>query len=453
MNQTNSDHIFNQLRKKHPYLVFERFNILRDQQSIKIRFEFNLSGDVLFSPQLSVDTSFHRFDYVSDESLENLAFHIGMIELVSYWKAACPPEVIVRPYALDESQIAWWKKLWFYGLGEFFYTNGIHADQENFVKITATAEQSVTPFSAKSADHVLVPVGGGKDSVVTLELLKRAGYNVIPFILNPRDASVQTAINAGFRREEILVFNRTIDPKLLDLNAKGYLNGHTPFSALLAFITLLAAEVTGTKYVALSNESSANEPTIPGTHVNHQYSKSVDFEKDFRDYISDYVTPDIEYFSFLRPLNELRIGRLFSLFPQHFDSFRSCNVGSKTGVWCGKCPKCLFTRIILGPFIPEQKMTEIFGKELFDDPELKQSFDELTGIAGEKPFECVGTVDEVNAALHHIIDKKTGTLPYLLNYYSQEKTASANTFNDLMTQFDPVNFLPPAFESILKSAL
>ena len=229
--------------------------------------------------------------------------------------------------------------------------------------------------------------------------------------MNPRGATVECARVAGFAIDDVLVIRRTIDPVLLDLNKQGYLNGHTPFSAMLAFYTHLASVLSGIPNVALSNESSANEPTVlvrdrSGANenkwdsVNHQYSKSLEFEDDFRAY-----SPSFNYFSFLRPLTELQIAMLFSRFTAYHDVFRSCNVGSKQDIWCGHCAKCLFAYIILSPFIAPERLNAIFGKSMLDDMTLRTEFLQLTGHAETKPFECVGTVSEVNAALSMAIER------------------------------------------------
>ena len=255
--------------------------------------------------------------------------------------------------------------------------------------------------SVKFEERTLVPIGGGKDSVVTLECLRNE-MPVIPLIVNPRGATLNCVKTAGYKENEFIIINRTLDPTMLKLNAEGYLNGHTPFSALLAFISVLVAFGSHSKYIALSNENSANESTVPGTNINHQYSKSIEFEDDFRNYVAANLNDEVQYFSFLRPLSELQIAKLFSQCEAYHPVFRSCNAGSKTDSWCGKCPKCLFTWIILSPFLSREKLTAIFGKDLMADESLRPILEELNGTAAVKPFECVGTVEEVRACLNAV---------------------------------------------------
>ena len=286
-------------------------------------------------------------------------------------------------------------------------------------------------------------MGGGKDSAVTLDVLKSEGMAIRPFIINPLPSAFGTIEAAGIEADTIITVNRTIDPRLLLLNDEGYLNGHTPFSAMLAFVTLLAARLGNMRHIALSNES--------GTKINHQYSKSWEFEKDFRDYVHAHISEDFNYFSFLRPLNELQIARLFARRPKFYGSFNSCNVGGRTDTWCTQCPKCLFTWIILSPFINQQKLISIFGHHLLDDESLKPTFDELTGLAAEKPFECVGTTEEVNAALQRVVKSMAGMhLPALLRYYKQVMTPVERQTEHLLDEFNGQHFLNPTFEKLLR---
>ncbi len=446
----NDHHKYNKLREQFPYFRYVNYAYEKKEGSLHLKFTFDMAGKYTFTPSLKlVHRSFYRLDELSAAELDNLVFHIGMVELVSYWKLACPPEVIVEPHQLLPDQLSWWKKLYLNGLGEFFYLNGITPGPDDFMRIRSNGTKTELITRPPDKEKVLVPVGGGKDSVVTLELLKNTSFEVYPMMLNPREASVRTVEIAGFDMERSVVVERTLDPLMLELNNQGFLNGHTPFSALLAFVNVLAATVAGVKYVALSNENSANESTVPGTNINHQYSKSFEFEEDFMAYCRKYVHAEVHYFSFLRPLTELQIAGLFSRFPQHFDSFRSCNVGSKNDAWCGKCPKCLFTQIILSPFVPGEKLRQIFQADLLDDLSLKPVFEELTGISPVKPFECVGTPDEINTAITKAYGG-TGKddLPVLLKNYVFQVHGERN-FDELIRSFNCLNMVPAPFLKVL----
>lgn len=441
----NNSKKYAELRERYPEFLYEAFHHEWTAEGLRLWFDFRM-GDVVFHPEALIEARPFLSRDVPTQVLDRMVFDIGMIELISYWKCACPPTVKVLCGALTDEQTAFWRKLYWNGLGEFFYTNGISESQDGFLRVESgqcsVCSEAVQSGNSPLSTSYLVPIGGGKDSVVTLELLRRAGKTIRPLIMNPRGATRECARVAGFPLEEVLVIRRKIDPTLLELNAKGYLNGHTPFSAMLAFYTRLASALSGIPNVALSNESSANESTVLGTSVNHQYSKSLEFEDDFRDYcvnalVRDCVSADatdtlahshdntlthshnnaFNYFSFLRPLSELQIAMLFSRFTAYHDVFRSCNVGSKEDIWCGHCAKCLFAYIILSPFIAPDRLNAIFGKSMLDDTTLDLEFRQLLGLAETKPFECVGTVSEVRQALRMAVERwYKDRLPKLLEY-------------------------------------
>jgi len=457
MPKNNNREKFNKLRAEYPFLAFDGFDYQYSDKGLRVQFHFSLSDKYVFHPTMMVPAKdFFIPGNINESFLENILFHIGMVESISYWKAACPPKLIIRGHSLSQEQVNWWKKLYYNGLGEFLYLNGIAVKPEHFIQIESEPGHSMKPFSLQLEKTAIVPVGGGKDSVVTLEILGNDNGN-IPLILNPRDASKGTVMKMGLYYDSIVEVQRSIDPVLLELNAKGFLNGHTPFSALLAFVSVLAAGLSGKKYIALSNESSANESTVQGSEINHQYSKSVEFEEDLRYYLNKFITPEIEYFSFLRPLNELQIARLFSGFPKYFDVFKSCNVGSKTDTWCGSCAKCLFTYIILSPFVSQEKLESLFGKNLFQDVELWPLLRQLSGMTLAKPFDCIGTIDEVNAALQMTLKTipETG-FPELLKLYRDSEMYSRYRDFDtgvLLHSFNENHFLPAEFETLLRSKI
>ena len=275
---------YNSLREEYQFFRFQRYDYTLNDESLSVKFYFSIDDKYFFTPSFELPTrKFYSFNDLDNNKLDTIVFNIGMIELISYWKLACPKKVLIAPYSLDDNQIRWWKKLYFNGLGEFFYLNGIKENVNDFMEIINESEKSCDKINIQLKESALVPVGGGKDSVVTLELLKNK-MPIIPLIINPRGATTECVITAGFSEEQVAVIKRTLDPTMLKMNNEGFLNGHTPFSAMLAFYTLLIGFLTNSKYIALSNESSANEPTVPDTEVNHQYSKSVAFENDFRNY-------------------------------------------------------------------------------------------------------------------------------------------------------------------------
>ena len=261
-----------------------------------------------------------------------------------------------------------------------------------------------------------MPMGGGKDSIVTLEKLKERKKNINAFVVNPNRSVREVLQIAGIRKP--VVVERKIDPILLKLNRQGYLNGHTPFTAILSFLAAFSAVLFDYKHVAFSNEKSADEGNVKylGRTVNHQWAKSSEFEIMFKDYCREYLARDIDYFSFLRKYTELEIAMMFSRYPKYFTAFSSCNRGLKTGEkWCGRCPKCLFTYLILYPFLSGKDLRRIFGRDLFKDKKLQTTMKELLGQGRHKPFECVGTYKESRRALELSLKKaKKDRVPYLL---------------------------------------
>ena len=428
---------YNSLREEYEFFRFQRYDYTLENGVLSVKFYFSLDDKYYFTPSFEIpQRKFYNWSDIDKNQLDTILFNIGMIELVSYWKLACPKKVYVAPFKLDADQILWWKKLYFNGLGEFFYLNGIKENVNDFMQIICESDASCEKIELPLKETTLVPIGGGKDSVVTVELLKNK-MPIIPLIINPRGATKDCVDAAGFSLEQTAVIKRTLDPTMLRMNNEGFLNGHTPFSAMLAFYTLLIGFATNSKYIALSNESSANEPTVLDTEVNHQYSKSIAFENDFRDYVEKYISSEIQYFSFLRPINEIQIASLFAKNKDYYKVFKSCNVGSKTDSWCGKCPKCLFTYLIMSPFIPKNELLEIFGNDLLNDSELLPILKQLKGEAEVKPFECVGTVEEVNACLAA----------------SSRDVTPVASIEDLLKQYDNTNNLPEHFEAILKDNL
>jgi len=425
----------NALRKKYPKFFYRGYDYKLSQGDLHISFHFLVPPNISFRPKVVVKNIPKKYP-----NIKNIVFHLGLIEMLSYWKATASPKIIVEAGYLTEEQTAWLKDLLLKGMGEYFFKNKINFTAKNFLTITSgPLKRDLGVLKSRLSNRTLVPVGGGKDAAVTLELLKKAKVPLHPFLLDPKKEQLRIIDLAQAGKP--IVVERTIDSKLLELNKRGYLNGHTPFSAYLAFLTVLCAVLFDYKYITLSNERSSNEGNVKyqGKIINHQYSKSYDFEKKFRQYSKKYLAKEVEYFSFLRPLYELQIAKLFSQYQKYFPAFLSCNEAHKTesgkkkptGEWCGKCAKCLFVFLALYPFAGQKRTVGIFKKNLLEDKKLKPLLQELTGKKRFKPFECVGTIKESKALL--ILQKKKD--------------------HPMLHAWNKQHFLPEKFEQILKKAL
>lgn len=414
---------FKEYRKKYIEFYYNSYKITEDEKAIYLEYEFEIPELTKFNPKLKIMKKELQFKKLESKHVKNMVFNIGMVELISCWKVTCSPKVIIKCGYINEEQKEWWKKTYFYGLGELFYTNKIETNIEEFMDIECTVKENVLEYQniEEEFNGYIVPIGGGKDSIVTLETINIDKEKDYCLIVNPKPVTLKCAEIAEIKNNNIIEIYREIDRNIIELNKKGYINGHTPFSMMLAFVSYFVAYLLSKRYIALSNESSANESNVEGKKVNHQYSKSYEFECDFEKYSKKYLKAPVKYFSFLRPLNELQIAKIFSRKEKYHEIFKSCNVGSKEKEWkwCCNCAKCLFAYIILSPYLYREKLIKIFGEDMFENKKLLTTFLELTGNGETKPFDCVGTFEEVNFAISETIRKieSTKQLPYLLKYY------------------------------------
>lgn len=441
------------LRQKYPTFIFESFNYTYRYNNLVISFKFSIPPDITFNPNIEI---LNIRNPLGDSTIKNLIFQLGLVEMMSYWKATCSQQIEIKAGKLNNEQLEWWQKLLQKGLGEFFYKNKINFKSNDFVKIKSTDNEIYQKDTNTHKDRFLILNSGGRDSAVSIETLKNLKKGISLLMLNPTKAALEVADKSGIANR--IIVKRKIDKTLLELNENGYLNGHTPFSAYLAFLSVLCASVFDYKFAVVANERSSNEENTEylGDKINHQYSKSFEFEKLFREYSKKYLSESTQYFSLLRPLYELQISKLFARHKKYFSNFKSCNVGQKQNIWCGKCPKCLSIFISLFPFLEDNDIKSIFNKNLYEDETLIDLLLHITGEKSPKPFECVGTYEEMLEGLHLSIRKlqeENRKLPYLLEY-SKEKILNKNrTKPEILSTWDDNNFLSQEISQNLKTQI
>ncbi|HUY58283.1 MAG TPA: hypothetical protein VMV16_01110 [Solirubrobacteraceae bacterium] len=336
-------------------------------------------------------------------AIEGLLDLLHWVAGVSYYKAAIPGHLVCETGAPPPATARLLSALYSEGLGEFAVVNGLEClPRPQFPRGIEAA-----PAPARSTlERILVPVGGGKDSVVAIEIARASGLETALFSVGDATPIRATASAAGLLRH---IATRTLDPHLLELNAQGALNGHVPITAIVSCVALLTAATQGYDAVALANERSASAGNLvfDGIEINHQFSKSRRAELLLADAVAE-IEGAPQIFSILRPASELAIAQAFAKLKQYHRAFTSCNrvfgldPEQRLGSWCCDCDKCRFVFLVLAPFMTPEQLTEIFGKDLLDDPAQYDGFALLTASGGDKPFECVGEVEECLAAIYLI---------------------------------------------------
>jgi hypothetical protein len=357
------------------------------------------------------------------EAVEQALRLLHLIAGVSYYKAAVPPQIRIDGYAIDAATSALLTEIYENGLGEFAYRNGLSLRGKIVFPADAVARSTAKATGLRH--HALVAIGGGKDSLVSIEALRAAGVEQTITWIGSSPLIRSCAERTGL---PMLNIERKLAPELFEMNKQGALNGHIPVTAVNSAILALAALLVDADQVVFSNERSASYGSlIPGTgEVNHQWSKGWTFERDFAAQLRTHVAADLNYYSLLRPYSELAVARQFAKLDRYDAHFSSCNrnfhiLGERpTQRWCGVCPKCHFVFLALAPFMPKPRLLNIFGRNLLDEPEQAAGFDALLEYQDHKPFECVGEGKESRAAMALLADSPSWREDALVSRFNRE---------------------------------
>lgn len=376
---------------------------------------------------------------------------LHLVAGVSYYKAGVPAELVVEDRVLDGGTAEFLEQVYFHGLAEFAYQNKL--DLRGRIRFLRGADAPSPPATLNLPRRTLVPIGGGKDSLVSVEMLRRIGEPMTAVWVGDSALIEACVQRTGL---EGLNIKRRLAPELFDYNRLGAWNGHIPVTAINSAILVLAALLFGYDAIAFSNERSASAATLEydGQPVNHQWSKSLDFERRLREYTKSHIAADLDYFSLLRPWSELGVTRAFAETARYDDVFSSCNRNFRirgerpADRWCGQCPKCHFVFLALAPFVAKPRLLAIFGRNLLDDAALAPGFDALLEYRGHKPFECVGEGRESRTALHFLTQRPDWREDALVARFAEEIEPQLDRGELVLAPL-----LTPAFEHFLPERL
>lgn len=368
-----------------------------------------------FSEKIFFPKPFRSLNQIELKALDRVFRALHIAAGISYYKAFLSPKMEILTEPLNHNEVIFFNDFYIKGLGEFSFRNDVSI-KPNFTPI---AKYSY-PETIELPKKILLPVGGGKDSSVVTEILKNAGYKPVLFSVgNPRP--IKDCMKVA--NLETLIVKREISPLLLKLNEENnILNGHVPVTGILSFIMVAAALLYGFSDIIMANERSANVGNVKKNKliVNHQWSKSLEFETSFRNFIAQNLFIGLEYFSLLRGMSELAIAKKFASLKQYHTVFTSCNHAFKIDEtkridrWCCLCDKCRFVFLALAPFLSKNEMIKIFGTNLLAEPSQERGYKELLGLSAYKPFECVGEIKESAAALALLASEKDWKDEYIV---------------------------------------
>ena len=454
-----------QLRKAYPVFRIDAARAICGSDAVRLEFQF-ACGSATFEPAVEL-TGLRPDEAVLAHSptAQRLIRALAIVEAFSYWKAFCSPVIQVALPPHDQAELAWWQAFWPKAMGEFFYRNNINFTEPGFLQIAAPPglAGSASPAAEPSqqapprGDSVppLIMFSGGKDSLALTFAARETSTSPTDFFLynpTPGQRSLAESLTVGGR---ILEVHRDILPELLALNAANHPNGHTPYSAYLAVAALLAGHLRGSELVLAGNSRSDDEPNVEsylGQPVNHQWTKSHEFEAALSTYRSQWLPGAPVYSSPLRPLFELQIIQSLS---GHIDAYlntSSCNRTKGNG-WCRTCAKCAWVFLATSALFGHDLAIQKTGGDMFANPGLTELYERMAGLTGTKPFECTGTEEEVRAAIQAIgREHPSSDLPALTTCLHNPAVTTARPLDALLTDWGNDGLMPPVLTTRIRQA-
>jgi hypothetical protein len=341
-------------------------------------------------------------------TLQRALFLAFILIGVSYYKLYPGTTIEWKSGRIDTWQSEFLNKVYQEGMSQFAYENGLTRD--SLAHFDATTKDK-SELSSYSGVGILTLQSGGKDSLLSAEMLLHEGKEFDSFYITSGGSHPAMLDTIG---SNLFITKRIIDIEAIKAaRGNGGLNGHVPVTFIVLSLALLQAVLLNKKTILSSIGHEGEEPHtyIGDLPVTHQWSKTWNAELLFSQYVSRYISPDLQVGSALRRFSELRIAELFveRAWKKFGHTFSSCNrINYMQGEnntelkWCGNCPKCANSYLLFAPFLDPEELQSIFsGQDLFTKATLRDTFKGLLGVDGAmKPFECVGEIDELRLAYH-----------------------------------------------------
>ena len=152
-NGTINSNLFTSLREKYPRIVYKSYQIIDEDDCIKIKYQYEIPGLIVFNPYISIPKKQILNNNINQGLFNLIVFKLGLVELISYYKCVCPKIIKIEAGYIDEYEKKWFKKLFFNGLGEFLYTNKINVSEDELFDFVVNGEK-IELGSGANIDYV-----------------------------------------------------------------------------------------------------------------------------------------------------------------------------------------------------------------------------------------------------------------------------------------------------------
>ena len=344
-----------------------------------------------------------------DELLDRIAFHIAMFQV----NAVCslrPDYIDLGAYQRFATHrfIALWRTIFRRVWAQWRWENNLPDYRGPEFRVPPAAP--ARPLQTKPGSvGLLAFCGGGKDSLVALKLLERAG---LPFATLAYSHSIYGNpgpqhelldrlgnVSERVRAERMWIVDDFLQAPALKLRpatgVHSLLAAETPASMFAALPIALARGYQG---LVLAHEASANTGNFiwGEEEVNHQWGKGWEAEQLLDGYLRAELLADVSYFSLLQPVHDEVIFELLTRDATLVPLTHSCNIRKP---WCGRCAKCVYVWLQMAAHLPADIVFATFGESLGEVTANEPWLRELLGLTQHTPFECVGSAPEARLAL------------------------------------------------------
>jgi hypothetical protein len=350
-----------------------------------------------------------------DRGLDRLYAHIALFEGMKF--CSLYPEkydISIISDRLCEDALTLFNRIYCGVFAQHWYENNVGDYRGPQLIYDRLGTSEVVELGDRN-DIILAACGGGKDSIVAMKMLEEAN---LPFASFQYSHSIYGQSNfqhrlisrvlkhvRPVRSHQISIYDDFLDCPFVSLyfpQLSGITVPETPVSVFESLILMLAG---GYRYLSLAHEKSANTGNLVSDslgEVNHQWGKSYEAEIELNRYIQTNLFSNLSYFGILQPIYEYRIFEKLTQYPEVLGDIHSCNIEKP---WCKKCPKCAYVWTNLMAFFDPDLVDAVFGKNLFDDPDLLPVYEQMLGLTEHTPFECLGEIDETRLAVKSCVEK------------------------------------------------